>query len=96
MIASTILTLCVLSTTGGHECDVRVQYLQEVHSMQECRKDMKQLATRMMAEVVKNEPSLIPQVMKGDCVSTNETAAILNAIPEYFRGVGYSYQVTFY
>lgn len=96
MILSTIMTLCVLSTTGGHECDVRVQYLQEVRSMQECKKDMKQLATRMMAEVVKNESSLIPQVMKGDCVSTNETAAILNAIPEYFQGVGYSYHVTFY
>lgn len=71
MILSTILTMCVLSTTGGHECDVRVQYLQEVTSMQECKKDMQQLAVRMMAE-------------------------ILNAIPEYFRGIGYSYNVTFY
>lgn len=96
MILSTILTMCVLSTTGGHECDVRVQYLQEVTSMQECKKDMQQLAVRMMAEVVKNEPSLIPRVVKGDCVTTDQTASILNAIPEYFRGIGYSYNVTFY
>lgn len=96
MILSTVLTMCVLSTTGGHECDVRVQYLQEVNSMQECKKDMQQLAVRMMAEVVKNERSLVPQVVKGDCLHVEETAAVLNAIPEYFQGIGYTYNVTFY
>lgn len=96
MILSTIMTLCVLSTTGGYECDVRVQYLQKVSSVKECKKDMQQLATRMMNEVIISEKDLIPQVAKGDCVPTNETPAILNAIPEVFKGSGYSYTVTFY
>lgn len=96
MTLSGILVACLIFNGGAVKCDVRVQYIVQTPSTIECKQTFNEAAQELTGKTMTMNKGSEPVVVHGDCIPTYEMPGVLNGMPDFYKRIGYEYNLSFY